>query len=54
MGRRLIKHSDTGFFQNDFTLPPYPEIGIWTARAFYDGQLNFFGACLLLPKNNIV
>ncbi|XP_060569312.1 venom factor-like [Ruditapes philippinarum] len=38
MGRKLIKHSPTGFFQNDFILPPYPEMGVWTARSFYNGR----------------
>jgi hypothetical protein len=30
---------NTGFFQNSFTLPPYPEIGVWTARSFYNGRV---------------
>jgi hypothetical protein len=51
MARKLIKESETGFFQNDFNLPPYPDMGIWTARAFYDGQVNFNFVYLLLPKN---
>nr|ACN37845.1 complement component C3 [Ruditapes decussatus] len=38
LGRKLIKGSPSGFYQNDFTLPPYPEIGLWSARAFYKGQ----------------
>ncbi|XP_060561336.1 complement C5-like [Ruditapes philippinarum] len=38
LGRRWFNYSDTGFFENAFKLPPYPELGIWTARAYYGGQ----------------
>lgn len=39
MARKTINRSPSGFFQNVFTLPPYPDFGIWTARSFYRGQV---------------
>ncbi|XP_053393834.1 venom factor-like [Mercenaria mercenaria] len=38
MARRRMAHKPSGFYQHEFTLPPYPEVGLWTARAFYEGQ----------------
>ncbi|XP_060597411.1 complement C3-like [Ruditapes philippinarum] len=39
LGRRVFTStSSSGFYQNAFSLPPYPEIGTWTARAFYGGH----------------
>ncbi|XP_060581763.1 venom factor-like [Ruditapes philippinarum] len=39
LGRRVFTNTkSSGFYQNAFSLPPYPEIGTWTARAFYGGQ----------------
>lgn len=39
VARKTVYKSESGFFQNEFTLPPYPDIGIWTARSFYRGQV---------------
>jgi uncharacterized protein YfaS (alpha-2-macroglobulin family) len=40
LGRRTFTStSSSGFYQTDFSLPSNPEIGTWTARAFYGGQV---------------
>ncbi|XP_060557864.1 venom factor-like [Ruditapes philippinarum] len=39
VARKIIKHSETGFYENIFIVPEYADTGIWTARAFYRGQL---------------
>ncbi|XP_053373562.1 venom factor-like [Mercenaria mercenaria] len=55
LGRRVFtKTKASGFYQNDFTLPPYPEIGMWTARAFYMGQFETIERALFQVKEYVL
>ncbi|KAL4220110.1 hypothetical protein ACF0H5_020521 [Mactra antiquata] len=38
LGRVKKINSTKGFYSHHFILPPRPEIGIWTARAYHKGQ----------------
>lgn len=38
LARKVFQLKETcGFYKHEFTLPQFPELGVWTARAFYKG-----------------